>query len=562
MSREVLQQTIDSEIKSLEESVRALKLRRNQLSPISSLPPEVFLAIFSLLWPGGGRRPDSDNDHLTRLSISHVCHQWREIALDIPLLWSHVDFFAQAAAGTAEILARAKSAPLYFEASAGHRWDDVRFSTFQNELRTRAAHICHLRISAKPLYLQRAAKELVSPAPTLEYLELTSHSSGRSRRRIWVPSARIPDTLFNGCTPRLSHLELRCDISWKSPLLKGLKHLEIITPFGHARPLLTVWLDALGEMTQLKTLILREASPIARYLPFDVERERVITLPSLNRFDISGSLVDCTLALAYLDLPALTTLCLSAIFSRKHGVDVKTLVPYIARHAHGLQDTQPLQSVLIRSEKFRIEILAWPVPDIDVQVYNQPAKPLPTRMALAFKGRSLSFDEPLVVLAGLPLSGLVVLSIHKLSRRPHNNFWLHHSPKWPLLQRVLLSPYIAPGLIEMLKDDGGRGRPLLPSLTELIMVDFSLYDLTRLSLPDALRARVEQGVPVKRVDLRICHDDVRAGDWLQNFSESFNVLVPEEFPARQQMRSMWWTVARGPFVNDEDGWSISDDEDE
>jgi hypothetical protein len=45
--RERLQQAIDAEIRSLEESIRALKLRRNALAPISSLPPEVFIAIFS-----------------------------------------------------------------------------------------------------------------------------------------------------------------------------------------------------------------------------------------------------------------------------------------------------------------------------------------------------------------------------------------------------------------------------------------------------------------------------------------------------------------------------------
>ena len=70
-----LQKAIDAEIKSLEESVRALKLRRNALSPISSLPPEVFAAIFSILCLPGtsspGRKPDY---HLARLSVSHVCH--------------------------------------------------------------------------------------------------------------------------------------------------------------------------------------------------------------------------------------------------------------------------------------------------------------------------------------------------------------------------------------------------------------------------------------------------------------------------------------------------------
>ena len=97
MFREGLQQTIDAEIKLLEESLRALKLRRNALSPISSLPPEVFFTIFSLLCvPGTSSLGGGTSDyHRTRLHVSHVCHQWREIALDQPLLWSHANFFTQ-----------------------------------------------------------------------------------------------------------------------------------------------------------------------------------------------------------------------------------------------------------------------------------------------------------------------------------------------------------------------------------------------------------------------------------------------------------------------------------
>jgi hypothetical protein len=47
-SRARSQQTIDAEIESLEKSMRALKLRRNALSPISSLPPEVYILHFVL----------------------------------------------------------------------------------------------------------------------------------------------------------------------------------------------------------------------------------------------------------------------------------------------------------------------------------------------------------------------------------------------------------------------------------------------------------------------------------------------------------------------------------
>ena len=259
----------------------------------------------------------------------------------------------------------------HYVSFSGCVWDDVRFRTFRKEILARAAYICRLRISAEPIHLQTTLKGLtsVSPAPTLEHLSLSSHSkrTGRRTRR----RCTISDTLFNGSTPMLSCLKLRyCDISWKSPLLKALKHLEVVGPSPGARPVLTEWLDALEEMSQLKTLILHLASPIAPSLPFNIER--AITLPSLTHFDILGSPGDCALALGHLDLPALTSLCLSAISSpsRQHNDDVRILVPYIARHANGPQDTQPLQSAVIRSESNRTDILAYPVPDIDVEVYK------------------------------------------------------------------------------------------------------------------------------------------------------------------------------------------------
>jgi hypothetical protein len=583
-SWEGLQQAIDAEIKSLEESVRSLKLRRNALSPISSLPPDVFIVIFSLLClPDTSSLYGTPDYHLTRLRVSHVCNQWREIALDHPLMWSHVDFATQA--GAAEILVRAKSAPLYMGASvSGHRWDSVRFSTFRNELQARVRHLCRLRTKARPLHLQTILEGLVSPAPTLEYLSLSSDSRVHRRRRT-RGQCTIPGTLFDGSTPRLSCLELRyCDISWNSPLLTGLKYLEINKPSVDTRPDLTVWLGALKEMSQLKTLTLHSASPIAAPLPFYVER--AVTLPSLARLDISGSTWDCALALAHLNLPVLSSLCLSAISSRPHGESVQILVPYIARHTHGPQDAQPLQSVHIRSQSNRADILAWPVPDVDVEVHNMPtwsSTMPPTRLALSFGSDDwLRFDECLdfldMVMAGLPLGGLVMLAAHELRGSAHDgdlptqhrDFWQHHSPKWAQLQRVRLSPHAAGRFVEMLlEDDGGRERPLLPSLTELIMVDFSLYSLSLLPLYDALRMRVEQGVPVERLDLRMCyaHPDGRAEDWLQSLSEFVvDVLPPEKsFEARKQMKSMWKTVACGLFADDRSdstGVSISDTEDE
>jgi hypothetical protein len=364
-------------------------------------------------------------------------------------------------------------------------------------------------------------------------------------------------------------MELRnCDISWKSSLLKGIKHLEILRPSADARPELSVWLDALDQMTQANVTVLHSASPIAPHFPFDVER--TTTLPSLTRLDISGSSGDCALALAHLDVPAVTSVCLTAIYDLPSCEDIQRLLPYVVQHINGPQDTRPLQSVLIRSDLNHLDIQAWPVPDIDVEVHDTPALlgvTLPPRVALAFRRNGyLDTDARLdildIMMTGLPLDGLVTLAAHNLRSmyferyRRVEHFWLHLSPKWPLLQRVRLSHPAAIGFVAMLlADNGGRERPLLPSLREIVIANFSSHLLR--CLCDALMKRVEQGVPVETLDLRMCiphsedDEETSAKDWIQLLSEIVvDVLGPEEtLEARKQMKSRWKTVARGPFID-------------
>ncbi len=215
-------------------------------------------------------------------------------------------------AGAAEMLTQAKTVPLHLEVSVPiDSWDSSRFSAFQNELQTHISHICHLGITAEYCHLQKTLEGLVSPAPTLKYLSL---SSVEYQHRTIQLQVFVPDNIFNGTTPRLSCLMLRnCDISWKSLLLKGLRHLDIHTPSMGRRPGLSVWLDALDEMPELKMLTLHLATlvvPHGASLPSDVEH--TITLPSLIHLDISAPARDCGFTLAHLVLPALTWLCLMA----------------------------------------------------------------------------------------------------------------------------------------------------------------------------------------------------------------------------------------------------------
>jgi hypothetical protein len=605
-SREFLQQAIDAEIKALEKSLQVLRLRRNVLQPISSLPPEMLATIFSFLClpgiPSLGGEPDRNR---TRFRITRVCHQWRDIALNQPQLWSHINFNTLSLAGATEILVRAKSVPLYMEIRMSGRVYDDPFRPFLKEVQARLPLIRHLSIGAEATNIRRGIKhDLVLSAPNLQYLSIICQERDR---RILAKRPSISDTLFGGSTPRLSCLVLRnCNISWNFPLFKSLTSLEIILPCQNARPELAVWLDALDGIPQLKTLTLHSASPIAFHFPFNVER--TITLPSLTRLDIRASLGDCALAIAHLVLPALTSLCVAVLNRLPNINDAREILPYVLQHVHGPQDIQPLQSVLIRNRDSHLELLAWPVPDIDSLVHDETAilgATLPPRVKLYFRSKGdprLRVEIFKMAMAALPLDDLVMLTAVELDlfdryynvRCPSRElimqeFWLGFLPCWPLLRRVRLAPGASRGFIKALLEDNssaGWENPLLPSLTELALVDTKLDTEWALFLCDALMKRVEQRVPLEKLDLRICgrvpfhfYDPVEAVrllseivvDILPPLETPLDFFRPQDTEATEcnmfsKIKTMWYPLRPCSYSDDdssedENETEVDDDDD-
>ena len=548
-SPEFSQQAIYARIKALKleepaESIRVSGHEQNAsaLAPISSLPPKIFAVIFSFLCSS-----EKPGDNLTRIRLSHVCHQWCEIALNQSFLWNHLDFTTLSSAGAIGSLARAKLAPLYLEARiSSQRWNHDRFNTFRKELRACVPRIRHLSITAKCAHIRSTLQALGSPAPTLENLSLFSTTE------FYMAIVPISDTLFDGFAPRLSCLKLHhCSINWKWPPLKGLKYLEILGPAANSRPKLAVWLDALAEMIELNKIL--------------------------------ASLKDCVFALAHLDLPALTQLTLKAnYYMFPFRDDVQELLLYVARYTHGTQHSQPLQSMLIRNNRKCVDLLAWPVPDIGLEVQNPPtllSAKLPTCLALSFRCHRI-FDSHYYshlellewLMTGLALDGIVTLAAQDLCSRARNRrnldlpvkqFWLHISPTFPQLRRVRLSPPTMGGFMEMLLEDSER--PLLPSLRELIVVDATESDLRLLPLCDALMKRVEQGVPLEVLDLRMCFPGHNQHDYRAQFRRLSEVVVnvqgPESDEANHHMRTLWKAVPLGIFLDDDDRENIESDTD-
>ena len=342
---------------------------------------------------------------------------------------------------------------------------------------------------------------------------------------------------------------------------------EMVVVRGREGWSLSIWLDALDEMSQLQMLTLKMACPMADNAgPFDVER--TATLPSLTHFDISDLPQDCAFALAHLDLPALTCL---RIYSNGilDDIDMQNVFPHIAQHAHGYQDTQPLQSVLIRGNETCVDILAWPTPNIDIKVQGFTAT-APARVALSLWSRGWSYiDDPNEILGmamrAVPLDGLVTLVIQDFLTPPFEEPWFPNLPKFPLLQYLRLVTNVVTRFVDWLQaDDGGREDPLLPSLKELVVVDAYLYEGWTLRLCEVLMKRVEQEVPLEKLDLRTCHPDPDYPVAVRLLGEIVvDVLGPEEtLDARAQIKMMWDLSARVSLVkHDDSDTSDSDKED-
>jgi hypothetical protein len=544
-SQDQLRKAIDDGIKVSEQVTQELKYRRNALAPISRLPPETLAEIFSLL----PFSPDGHEDvpYLEWIRVTHVYHRWREIALNSPYLWNHINFTKLTLAGFTEIIPRSKMAPLDLEAETTH-WSITRFDGFGTQLEAHISRIRHINIRGK---FQTVLERLVSPAPALVSLILDSYREPSSSGYI------IPDSLFNGTAPKLTSLDLiGCSVGWKSPLLKGLKSLMILTRSAQTMPTLEDWLAALNEMSQLETLILDTASPVDNTRIS--EPQRTVTLPSLTHFDITASAKGCALALAHLVCPVLTSLFIICNSQSSDGDDVRFVIPYVSRIVHELQDTTPLQTILLNGEAIRAEIVAWTVPDADVEVYNvldlEKAVASAT-LAWCFtperrwrKGTdTVVFD---VMLSHLPLESISTLSAQN-NTRLSREVWLKHAPRLTRLKRALLAPTALRAFREMLEEDAPpNGLPRLPLLTKLILSRVSLTALRTDHLRNMLVKRKEQGAPPEALDLRTCIGTERA---FQLLSETVdNVQVPAETPQVGQSAFFNWEGRVGPFEEEEE----------
>ncbi|KAG2343941.1 hypothetical protein BDR05DRAFT_207029 [Suillus weaverae] len=297
------QAEIDDELVALKEIMRSLRTRRNSLSPISSIPPEILGAIFvhhvqetQLL-----HAPETPTV-LSWLNIGHVCRHWREVALGTPELWATP--FLRSSQATEEMLMRSKMAPLKLKTGRRFRVDCAQKTLM---------HIERLQEVSIPYFLDGDSG--TTHRFITEFLEKVSSCSAPKLQSLsldkWfeqTPRIAIPASFP---TPNLRNLQIRhCDLSWTSSVLTGLTVLNIKKLSPECLPTLDELISALHRMPALHTLELEEALPI---LPFQTAslprapRAMSVRLPHLKHLRLAAKLLEVANVLAHIELQESTT---------------------------------------------------------------------------------------------------------------------------------------------------------------------------------------------------------------------------------------------------------------
>lgn len=125
---------VDREILSAQREIEEYWANYNNDSPILSLPAEITYLIFlELLSTSQFSKPgDNLQVHLPELTISHVCREWRSVAIGLPFLWSSFCYRGQLA--TPATLDRFK---VYLDRSKSNTlelWLDLRRTTPDHQL--------------------------------------------------------------------------------------------------------------------------------------------------------------------------------------------------------------------------------------------------------------------------------------------------------------------------------------------------------------------------------------------------------------------------------------------
>ncbi|KAK7058584.1 hypothetical protein VNI00_002220 [Paramarasmius palmivorus] len=284
----------DRTIERVENALIWIKRERNSRLPVSRLPNEVLLEIFTYLTPKGPaiRSYFFTSGKMGWLSFTYVCQSWRTIALDHAPLWIYPDLSISGLA--VAMIQRSKNATLHIIIP-----DDL-------DLRRDVAHTILNEISRVETFnmtvtdrsisnLRVLIGRLIQPAPRLRLLSFQIKTT---------QNIALPSEFFALDTPLLDTVSLhRCPVPWGSPMLKNVTSLRLSGNGGHI-PSGQQFLETLRRMPSLQKLELSSMAPLS------IEGEDVVHMPHLRRLVLSQGDTSCACVLEHVTFPSTTSVIL------------------------------------------------------------------------------------------------------------------------------------------------------------------------------------------------------------------------------------------------------------
>ncbi|PPR00372.1 hypothetical protein CVT24_004406 [Panaeolus cyanescens] len=282
----------------IQAEIQRLKLLNNSLAPISSLPAEILIDIFTWYRDYCYNDPFQMVFLFNWIQVTHVCSRWRAIALENPRLWSVLRLDSRFRLKAFEVIfERSRTMPLSVYVSSTITDPGQAFLLDVMDHIHRFEHL-DLTISHEGVvHLFQfiwMAKISEAFAPILRTLIF---------RNIGGDYEYTLASVFGEGTPALRHLHLyNCPLRKCPAIIKGLTHLQLglddlaLNPSGDL-----CLFEALKEMVDLRKFIFADNRSRIVEIP---QNDNTIALPKLEFFSFDGSLPLFSSFLRRLSIPS------------------------------------------------------------------------------------------------------------------------------------------------------------------------------------------------------------------------------------------------------------------
>ncbi|KAH6914638.1 hypothetical protein BKA70DRAFT_1256657 [Coprinopsis sp. MPI-PUGE-AT-0042] len=426
-SKKRSQELIDTQILSFEHSIVCLKRRRNELTPVSSLPAELLSMIFHLC-----TLTDTPSTQCSALAtLTSVSARWRAVALGNPSLWTNISLLLPAK-WQAAFVERSGSAPMSVKLLTTGSPDRPPIDA----LLAHASRISRIVFEGDSRTVNDVVAALTSPAPLLEALKMTvvdkCPTFGLRRGAVLTHSP------YHLQTPRLRSVDFtNCALPWTSSAFKTITSIKIT--FEDCSPPFTS-----GELYEGLKVVAPHLHELELHFAIDLQEEAAIyspiALPKLQRLALSHSDEDSIGLLHFLHFPTSVHLDLNCESS-----DMEEIVS-ICSDIKRSWVSAPLSKASPPPPLYRLSISHTYDEELEVFGWDRYADGMDDETGRILAIRSLADEDDFstiinIILGSLPLRDLRALELD--GRWTNTSDLQQILSKMPALREIKFSGYVS-----------------------------------------------------------------------------------------------------------------------